>query len=373
MGRSFGLLGDYVVSIEVIDHAGESQEVTKDSNKDWFYAILGGSPGNLGVITHFTLEVHRDSDYEGSKGSMVVWPYTAQNLNYLLQILVNMSDNKAEKRNYDLCISVVSEQYKVEAQFPYDDQEAIITVGKELAANDSPKILVFAQWVPFGDGDDTPEVVDRWFRQFDLLPFNKIKPSAKIQTVRPMSELTKLWVFDRVREFDKPYIKRTHLTNSTCLKQGNYAWSNWLIGRIDELMTDKSNGLYLSAQIQPFGGEHSKFITNGQAGTTAYSWREDTTMVLTLDTFYDPEPSVKERAIAWHEQNDKTQIGSGLFSTQDRRVLWGSYGEYDLNLVWPRYYEDQAKYNRLREARLAADPDGLFTPNEFSVKRADVA
>src|ERR1700722_3751791 len=42
LGRSFGLLGDHVVSLEVVDHEGNSKEVTRDSDKDLFYAILGG-------------------------------------------------------------------------------------------------------------------------------------------------------------------------------------------------------------------------------------------------------------------------------------------------------------------------------------------
>src|SRR5207237_3938654 len=64
----FGLFGDHVLSLEIVDHDGNSKEVTKATNPELFYAILGGSPGNFGVLTHFTIEVHRDSDYNGSRG-----------------------------------------------------------------------------------------------------------------------------------------------------------------------------------------------------------------------------------------------------------------------------------------------------------------
>jgi hypothetical protein len=107
--------------------------------------------------------------------------------------------------------------------------------------------------------------------------------------------------------------------------------------------------------------------TNANNGT-AYSWR-DTTICATLDCFHTPES--KGRAEEWEKVNNQEGIGSkGVFSKQDRRWLWGSYGNYDLNAVWNCYYEDRAKYERLQKARRAADPDGTFTPNPFCVKRA---
>jgi hypothetical protein len=51
---------------EVVDHEGNFKEVTRASDPELFYTILGGSSRNLGKITHFTMEVHRDSDYKGS-------------------------------------------------------------------------------------------------------------------------------------------------------------------------------------------------------------------------------------------------------------------------------------------------------------------
>jgi FAD/FMN-containing dehydrogenase len=75
LGRSFGLIGDHVRALEIIDHASQEQEITRESDPEQFYAWLGGSPGNMGVLTHVTLEVHRDSDYVGSMGLKVVHLY----------------------------------------------------------------------------------------------------------------------------------------------------------------------------------------------------------------------------------------------------------------------------------------------------------
>ena len=70
-------MGDHVLSLEIVDHAGKFKEVTRESDSELFHAILGGSPGNLAVITHFTIKVYRDQDYPGSpriKGLVLVLP-----------------------------------------------------------------------------------------------------------------------------------------------------------------------------------------------------------------------------------------------------------------------------------------------------------
>jgi hypothetical protein len=128
----------------------------------------------------------------------------------------------------------------------------------------------------------------------------------------------------------------------------------------------EKNQLWLSAQFQCFGGKNSKFITNADNGTS-YSWR-DSTVCCALDCFYGK--GHKQTAEDWHPINDQQAIGpNGKFCRQDRRVLWGSYGSFDLDASWSYYYDDRAKYDRLRKARSVADPDGVFTPNTFCVAR----
>jgi hypothetical protein len=68
LGRSFSLFGDHVISIELFDHDGKFQEVTRNSDPEMFHALLGGSPGSLSVITHFTIQAYRDKNYVRSRG-----------------------------------------------------------------------------------------------------------------------------------------------------------------------------------------------------------------------------------------------------------------------------------------------------------------
>ena len=222
---------------------------------------------------------------------------------------------------------------------------------------------MYVQWVPF-DKNDVCDMA--WFDRFrkDSISINGVQQ-------KPMSELTGEWIFRNVREFDHPYVKRTYLTKSSTLgKDGWAGWASWVTQvtqRIDAIVKPEANRCWLSAQLQCVGGKHSKFVTNADNGTS-YSWR-DSTLVCTLDCFH--ESAAKVQAEGWEKVNDLEGIGpNGKFSKQDRRVLWGSYGSFDLDKNWSSYYEDRAKYEGLQKARKAADPDGIFTPNPFCVKRS---
>ena len=561
LGRSFGLLGDHVISLEIITHDGQIVEVNRKSDPELFYAFLGGSPGNLGVLTHFTLKVHRDEDYHGSLGLKAIYWYDPDTLKRLVDEIVNMADNPAFPRNYDLCVSVLSSSFKLLDLWPEIDGKMRREHPEIYGESEKPfwprAIIVYAQWVPFSPSDK-PDMA--WFERL-----NEGGLSLDGVMRKPMSELTGQWIFRNVREFDKPYVKRTYLTNSTTL--GKDGWAQWVTDRIDAIVKPERNQLYLSAQLQCFGGRESMFTKNAGNGT-AYSWR-DSTVCATLDAFY--AEGCKSRALDWQKVNDLEGIGKGVppdeskvtglgitndtegvssafhravdgvegvineavsnfadgvgdilhnlrrtpspsiitppptvsvsrqeqqqppprskkrkapvaeidaddepprpvvrrmtrsatralnnglptpeptsaltppprhntttttntknnttqnllptpattprphqqrpstpttqfaclphsrpltpdpsstatpstnnpafqqrgvFSAQDRRVLWGSWGEFDLDKVWPCYFESREKYDRLRRVRARVDPRGVFTPNKFGVPRA---
>ncbi|KAI9767280.1 MAG: hypothetical protein M1839_004546 [Geoglossum umbratile] len=342
LGRSFGLFGDRVLSLELIDYDGNFKEVTRTSDPELFYALLGGSPGNLGVITHFTIEVLRDSDYKGSLGLKSLYWYNPQTLKRLVDIL-----------RAQLVIQALGPIPRGGRQ---DEAEHPEIYGEDGIPFWPRTIAVYAQWVPF-DEKDAPDMA--WFDRIRKDSLFNLPVKEK-----PMSELTSDWMFRNVREFEHPYVKRTHLTNSSTL--GKDGWASWITDRIDAVVKPDDNHCYLSAQLQCYGGKNSKFFTNANNGTS-YSWR-DSTLVCVLDCFY--AQGGKENAEEWQKINDTVGVGpNGKFCKQDRRTLWGSFGSFDLDASWSYYYEDQAKYDRLRKARQAADPDGIFTPNTFSVKR----
>jgi hypothetical protein len=112
---------------------------------------------------------------------------------------------------------------------------------------------------------------------------------------------------------------------------------------------------------------------NGQPVPTSYSWR-DSKIVCVMDCFYSDisesiRKTAKAQALDWQAVNDLEGIGPhGKFSKDDRRVFWGSYGEFDLSKAWKYYYDEgNEKYDRLRALKAQFDPDGIFNPNTFGI------
>lgn len=92
-------------------------------------------------------------------------------------------------------------------------------------------------------------------------------------------------------------------------------------------------------------------------------------MVVVLDAFYDPKtPGSEQLALDWQAKNDQWMVGpTSHFSTTDRRVFWGSYGEFDMDKAWPFYYDSVAKYQRLVQIKQHVDPTRVFSANSFGV------
>ncbi|KAK6333980.1 hypothetical protein TWF696_002491 [Orbilia brochopaga] len=356
--RSFGLFGDHIVSLEIIDHNGDVVEVTPTSDKDLFGAILGGSPGNFGVITHFTVQVYRDADYQGARCLKALYWYDEKILKRLLDIGAEMADSADMGINYDYNVLVVSENSQFLSHIPELDarmrKEFPQYYGEDGRPNSPRAIIVYAQWVPLSKDDKCNE---SWFESiregcvFDL-------PTM----TRTLSALTGDWMLPVSREFELPFIKGIQTSDSVSLVADD--WARWASDRLDAIVKP-DNGCHLSSHFM-FGGRNSKFKSNASNGTS-YSWR-DTTVLWTMDIYYTP--GHKQDAVEWRTRTLQEGIGpNGKFCKKDRRFLWGSQDGFDLDADWRHYYEDETKYNQLKSVRTRADPDGTFTPNTFSVAR----
>lgn len=364
LARSFGLLGDYIVALEIVDHNGDVVEVTRESRPDLFYGFLGGSPGNMGVLTHFTVEVQQDRKHQGSKGLWIAFYYEQETLRSLLDILVEKGEDPNFERNYDIGVNIVSRQVNLMDLFPGSESELkdklpndVFDGGKNVADLLKFKyalIVVYAQWANFGNDVYSPDLFNR-IKNVAFPLITKESPQGC-----PMSVITSMWLFRGDREFPYPYVKRTNVTKSTTLSTDG--WSNWFSDRINKVLSVTGDHLWVSSQLQVMGGTNSMFWKNANNGT-AYSWR-DATVGGTWDVFYQ---GTKDAANAWQNEND---AGSLIhFSKEDRRLLWGSYGDWNMKNVWQHYYEP-ATYQKLQQIRKQADPKGTFTANPFCVEAA---
>lgn len=365
LARSFGLLGDYIVELEIVDHNGDVVKVDKATHPDLFYGFLGGSPGNMGVLTHFKVEVQEDRKHENSKGLWKAFLYREDTLKSLLDILVEKGEDPNFERNYDFTVNIVSRQVNLLDLFPGSESELKERLPDKIHDGDKnvadllkfkyALIVVYAQWVNFGKDDYSPDLFNRINKVPCTLSFGKESPPGY-----PMSKITSWWLFRSDREFPHPYVKRTNATKSTTLSKDG--WSNWFSGRIDRVLSHKDNGLWVSSQLQVMGGTNSMFRKHANNGT-AYSWR-DATVGGTWDVFYQ---DTKDEANEWQEENDKGSVVH--FSKDERRLLWGSYGDWNMKNVWQHYY-DPATYQKLQKIRKKADPKGVFTANPFCVEAA---
>ena len=55
----------------------EGVELIKN-NDELFWAVMGGSPGNFGILTHVTFRPLHDKDYPDSRMMKFTIPYTAK-------------------------------------------------------------------------------------------------------------------------------------------------------------------------------------------------------------------------------------------------------------------------------------------------------
>lgn len=147
-----------------------------------------------------------------------------------------------------------------------------------------------------------------------------------------------------------------------------------MIDRMEAALDGHKKGARLAMQVFHFGGPQASFITNPQKHDTAYSWRDDTTVMLVMDCFYVPTFDGWQFAEIWQAENDIVFKGphSSFAPNLDRRVLWGSYAankdEKSLDTAHRFYFEDEKKYKKLQRIKASVDPGNMLTPNAFAIR-----
>ncbi|KDR69004.1 hypothetical protein GALMADRAFT_272184 [Galerina marginata CBS 339.88] len=348
--RSFGIFSDHVQAVRTITADGQVQWVERGvaKDKELFYAILGGSPGNFGVVTDLRLKVHRDVDHPKSRGMFGNVLYTPERFKALADIMVAEDKTEETPADFDLSLAVIS---------------ARLVEGKLL-----PIIVVFVQWANLEGEGQTYDPT--FFKKIQDVIGGPLEPHGGLglnDEEAPMSTLCSFWVFPITREFQLPYFKRTYITESKTLEKDG--WSKWVTGRLDKLILHPLEHHYVSAQFSYLGGKNSRFRIQDPDNDMSFSWRRDSTFVCTMDVFYDETKGAKVKAEAqeWAETNDKEGVGKhGKYSKQERRLLWGSF-DTDLPAARAHYYDSEAKYQTLVQTKKKVDPQLVFTANKFAV------
>ncbi|KAF9923363.1 hypothetical protein BGZ67_009865, partial [Mortierella alpina] len=372
LARSFGLLADQVQKFRIITADGIPRSIQRGvpEDSDLFFAVLGGSPGNFGVLTDVTLKVFRDEDHPKSRGLRARYLYSRDSLKRLLDVMVDMADDKNFPGDYDYNVSVLSSCCLALPLITLGMDKKMQRLHPDLFGENKqfiwPKtILVCAQWANLGGAQQqySPEFFNR-IKAAGGIPLLGIPVNDTVHT--NMSELTTYWMWSNVREFELPYVRRAYMSNSTALKTDR--WTSWVSDRIDVIQSDAFSECKLSVQIQSYGGLNSQFFKHRLDGDTAISWR-DSTILCGLDCFHYPDATAKATAEQWQAENDEMGVGhaNAKFCVEDRRLLSFSH-DLDLDPVHKHYYDDDpSKYERLCDIKRLWDPEDVFTPNAFCV------
>jgi len=391
LARAFGLFSDQIVSFEIFLADGTKKTVAVDSavqaDKDLFFAVLGGGPGNYGIVTHVTIRPRKDADHKYSRAYKYVIPYDPS-LDH--GVLVQLFDLVREWENapgdYDFCFTVASAEDEFLENFlgvASRDDFMITYFGGKNAPSPLSALLVYFQYSNIDNRSDTYD--PSWCQKIKTIlasakhgstAWERLKEWAEQElidlsttlrddgVITPISQsVTELWTYHGTREFNYPFLKNGQVTDKVATPD----WSEWAATRIDKMVGRSGDGLMVFVQCQNFGGANSAVTKNGQRKQTAYAWR-DTTIGYNMDVFFNTSrKNASELAAEWQDANISEGVGpNGKFSADDHRWFWASHGDLDMSKVWPFYYS-KSDYEKCCKVKQTVDPNGIFTANTFVV------
>ncbi len=396
LSRAFGLFSDQIVSFEIFLADGTKKTIRVDSpeqaDKDLFFAVFGGGPGNYGIVTHITIRPFKDSDHTYARAFKQIIPYDATlDHNVLVQLFDLVQEWENAPGDYDFCVTVAAGEEDFIANRlgrASKDDFMIKHFGDKNGSSPFDVLIVYFQ---YSNLDNKPDTYDpawcnkieailrtanhggSWWKRFKLWVEQKIlnlMVKRDNSEITPISEsITQLWTFEGTREFNYPFLKYGQVTDKVVSPD----WSEWAATRIDEMAGRSEEGLMVFVQCQNFGGKNSAATRNGGRRQTSYAWR-NTTVGYNLDIFYNRNmPDAQKYAQDWHRGNLAEGVGpNGKFSTVDHRWFWASHDNINMHKVWQYYYSEE-DYAKCCKIKAEVDPDGVFTPNMFVVGYPDSA
>jgi len=387
--------------------------------------VLGGSPGNYGILTHINLKPLHDKDYPHSRGMKMAVRFNKEKFEKVVQFAAEMNDDPNFPGDFDVNVQLTSSVFStwyvknkllgVKRGLTRDEDMLLnhpeiygsgVPIAEDarmsLGAAHPAVLQVWIQWANTGGenqkfGDAEKEVFEKYRKAMgpgillkaEFKALSTLKhvawwfggaedDSADLMSLsyhdhHTMSELNRYWIYEDPREFVMPFDKRSYISDRTNLSTNG--WVKWAANHVDSVVNGPAE-VKLSMQIQPFGGKFSKVRTNENLGSS-HSWRNNATTWISMDSFYEVGPYAeknnKELASEFGQQVD-AQVGpDGVFSEKERRYLAFSFTKpsdppaHNLELLWDKYYDSREKYDKLVDIKRRADPTGIFTPNKFCV------
>ncbi|QEL19184.1 FAD-binding protein [Limnoglobus roseus] len=344
--RSFGLTLDYVTELTIVLSDGSVRTVqrpagapTTDDEK-LFWGVLGGNAGSFGIVTNYRFKCIKDSDHPKSFGYSAKRLYRKgryKNLMKQAQAWTQGIVAGSLPRGIDFMMTVLSKADTFRPPVPGILVELVhANLGGEGEAVDPEE--AFAAIMDAADSDPPPldvRLTDKRSRFLSDLSDSFVRRF-------PLST-------PNGREFRQPYNKRLNATMDALTDD----FIDGLVDLVDTATATK--GLYLVFQMA-FGG--GSFRDSQRRPETSIP-RRDIVYCFVFDLFYDEEMKPEAERLQGEMQ---TLIDQHFSPGQERRLLWGSFGDTDItkDAVRDFYYDDLAVYDRLRELKKKVDPVDLF-------------
>lgn len=391
-GRSFGWFSDHVVSFRIVTADLRTRVVHRPDparphvDDELWFAAIGGSPGNFGVVTEMTLRPLWDADHPESRTMTVYLHYTPEAHEALLQIVADFNDDDDLPADFNVCTFILGAhplvlRRNLDTRMSKERPELY---GEGMEPH--PTIIgLWATWCNL-DGGPFSEEARAFFAELDrrtrpllskrdrlaarlLGPLvGKVVPVRTPDEAVPMSELTDAYCFPK-RVHANPYVSATWCGRSQQTARNGFA--RWARDATAEV--EAQPGCYPDFEWVVCGGRHSRNRPAGDAHS-AVAWRDVTMLCFqyvhfdVTDHFGRDWGAPRAFSEAWIDRTKRGAVGpDGVLGPDDRR--WNAFPEQDEDLDQERahYFQSEEVYQRVLAVKRAVDPDDVFTANRFCV------
>ncbi len=397
ISRTFGAMIDYLESFEIMLADGNLRVVKRASqdlvDRDLWFAVLGGSPGNFGLVTRITLRYFRDVDHPKARGIKLAWPLTRRRLERLLSMVNELNDDPNSDPDFNLSVITIGAEPRgivpriMPATFDdYMSRHYPNLVGEQHFHWGLPLVTVVGCWANRNGAKQDDSHVDGVLARFrsipGMIPPRLLRYATGNDTLMdgrkptPMSRIMKNLTWENPRVMQLSYRKLLYFGTSRRLTQANdlgLTFAQWLAGRIFEIESLSAQvtklGLRLGVQAGLVGGPAlaAPPVPTAMGNRDGVYW-------LAYDVFYNPSRSGDEALAESHLESVRRDIEGGAVGFwedgRQRRLLAGPIrekGNQGLDEQWQYYFSSRADYDRLLAIKARLDPQHIFTPNVFGV------
>lgn len=418
--RSFGYFCDYVTRFTIVlsprhdDEDPSTVVVTKPTpgettveNDELWFAVIGGSPGNFGVILDVTIKPRWDRDHPHSRGLALFRTFQGEkgrrDLEEWLQILAEFNDDDDMPADYNYSVMMLAGNPPGPLDLNNNIDVKMATEHPEVygeRAPGCPCVIAFVlTWTNLRgeacrfedfDGEYCAEEifarVESRTRALDTRAehaLETIKSSAGKVVFRKALELTGFTRWDGspapmsqlvigttfgARVQANPYVSAARLATSMRLSQNGFARES---ARLASDAWDIRGG-WPDIQWGGYSGKQSRARPEHAGNPSSTSFRTATVLALYYvhyDNVIRRRNTDEPRRLSLENCDEaaaKMAGEGGLFDCDHRMFAFPNQDE-DLDAVHAHYYDSELVYLRVLKAKRTWDPRDVFTSNLFCV------